>query len=93
MYISEQPGVCSECLTMFEAFYNFKNKCLASEDRILSYLKKNKVNSQCKVNLTCVLYDVSEHMLYSPDEPENTKALAQLEGNGEVDLIKLRSVR
>ncbi|EFA05621.1 zinc finger protein 64 [Tribolium castaneum] len=81
LYISEQPGICSDCLNMFETFYNFKNKCLASEDKILSYFKRNKLDPQSKVNLSCVVYDV--------DDNETNKKLAQLETSPEIDIIKL----
>ncbi|XP_044260766.1 zinc finger protein 64-like [Tribolium madens] len=81
LYISEQPGICSDCLTLFESFYNFKNKCLASEDKILSYLKRNNVDSQCKINLSCVVCDV--------DDSETSRKLAELETSPEIDVIKL----
>lgn len=75
---------------MFENFYNFKNKCLASEERILSYLKRNNIDPQCKVNLSCVVYDVSDAAMQLEDS-ENSQRLTQLETHPEIDIIKVKS--
>lgn len=98
MYISDQPVVCNECLTLFERFYNFKNKCLASEEKILTYLKKNKINPQCKINLHSVVYEEPEPILngyiqHPSGMMMHNEHIVQLQQNNEIDVINLNGTR
>ncbi|CAH1382122.1 hypothetical protein MTP99_006036 [Tenebrio molitor] len=85
LYISEQPGICGECLSMFESFYNFKNKCLASEEKIHKYLSRNKMGLQCKVNLTRVVDEESE----PPQRVDESGEVIQMDNMREADSIKV----
>lgn len=64
LYISNAPGICDECLSMFERFAGFKNNCLAIEDKIQSYIERYQISQV--TNLTSVINDHDDDSCFSP---------------------------
>ncbi|KAF7284705.1 hypothetical protein GWI33_021718 [Rhynchophorus ferrugineus] len=57
LHVSADPIICYQCLPTLVQVYNFKIKCVNGESMIRSYLTRNKLQEDSRVNLNCVVME------------------------------------